>query len=411
MPSQPHLNVFQRLVRKWEGIHPYNGAQLARFHGPLPPNAHAQWHAAAASLGLSDLAAPARDESRPLTEFLTAELNHTYADAEPPLRAICVPGPDHHWLGVAYRHWVADSVAVRTVLREWAALLHAPALARGAEMRRSAGGYWRLFGPGDAGGGDSWSLLRGLLLGAQQTSRMKRVQRIEPPPGSGYGTAFSLHDLPDGTIPRVHAWAKRRNQKVNDVLLAALAEAMALHGGLQRTPRRQDLAFGSIVDLRPYADQDLSDVFSLYLGFTTVFLRPSHFDDFELLSRQISRQHALGREARAASTSLLRMTAGLVTHRLVTEDRKIGEFYRKRIPLAAGISNVNLSSDPLANLHPRLLQRYVRVSPTGPMMPLVISATTVNNAFNFGLTRRASVISDQQAADIAATITARLTHL
>lgn len=415
MPEQPRPNVFQRLVKQWESIHPYNGAQLMLVGGDAPASLAAAWREATRALDLSDLAGELREEARSPDEVLTAELNFPYADAanDFPLRPICIREGGAHWMGIAYRHWLADSVAVRMALREWFGLAHgAREMVAGRPLRRSAGGYWKLFGPDDAGGGDRWSLLRGLLEGARQTSRMKRVQRVEGAGrDAGFGVEFSLHRPPDGTIGRVLAWARSRRMKVNDVLLAALAEAVNEHGGLQRTSRRQDVAMGSIVDLRPHSSEDLSGVFSLYLGFTTIFLRPQHFADFDVLVRQVARQHEVGRASRAASASMLRMTAGLATHNVLGSRRRVTEFYRKRLPLSAGISNVNLSQDGLARHHPDKVLRYIRASPTGPMMPLVISATTINGDFNFGLTRRASVISATAGEAVAAQIVERLSRL
>ena len=48
-----------------------------------------------------------------------------------------------------------------------------------------------------------------------------------------------------------------------------------------------------------------------------------------------------------------------------------------RMPLAAGISNVNLNRSWAAAYHPAPLLDYLRVTPTGPMLPLVFTTTTI----------------------------------
>ena len=64
------------------------------------------------------------------------------------------------------------------------------------------------------------------------------------------------------------------------------------------------------------------------------------------------------------------MGLGLLAGRLLKPDRAV-HLYRKRVPLAGGISNINLSTTWASDYHPTPLLQYIRVSPTGPMMPLV----------------------------------------
>jgi hypothetical protein len=109
---------------------------------------------------------------------------------------------------------------------------------------------------------------------------------------------------------------------------------------------------------------------------------------------------------------MIRMFAGLVAARMMGMKReKIINFYRKRVPLAGGISNVNLNQSWAQQYHPDPLIQYIRVSPTGPMMPLVFTTTTLGNDLNFGLTYREAVISRERADQIATHFTQRVSHL
>jgi hypothetical protein len=47
-----------------------------------------------------------------------------------------------------------------------------------------------------------------------------------------------------------------------------------------------------------------------------------------------------------------------------------------------------------ANYHPAPLLDYIRVAPTGPMVPVVIAVTTLGKRFTFVLTRRASLVDE-----------------
>jgi hypothetical protein len=206
--------------------------------------------------------------------------------------------------------------------------------------------------------------------------------------------SFSVHELPAGAIHRLHTRAKQHGLKVNDVLLGALALAVHDAGVLTETSVRRDLAMGTIADLRGASKRPLDDAFSLYLGFTTAFLRPTDLLNLDRAAHALGRQHAVHRRDHGASASALRMAAGLVAHRLLGT-RRTAEFYRKRMPISAGISNVNLAPSPWNRLPG--LDRFVRISPTGPLMPVVLSATTLGDRCTLGLTRRTHAVSDEQA--------------
>jgi hypothetical protein len=52
--------------------------------------------------------------------------------------------------------------------------------------------------------------------------------------------------------------------------------------------------------------------------------------------------------------------------------------------------------------HPSPLLDYIRVSPTGPMMPLVFATTTLGNRFHFGVTYRPSIVPVEKIDAMAA---------
>jgi hypothetical protein len=141
------------------------------------------------------------------------------------------------------------------------------------------------------------------------------------------------------------------------------------------TPKRQDLALGSIVDLRPHTRDDLSNVFGLFLGFTSIVFRPDDFDDFPRLLRCVANQTTRHKQSGVPQASAFRIMAGLVAGKMMDRNGVI-TFYRKRVPLAGGISNVNLNKSWASEYHPDPLLEYIRVSPTGPMMPLVFTGST-----------------------------------
>jgi len=98
--------------------------------------------------------------------------------------------------------------------------------------------------------------------------------------------------------------------------------------------------------------------------------------------------------------SMLRMVAGYMQGRFLSQE-KLAAFYRNYLPLSGGISNVNMNRAWPAKYHPSPLLDYIRVAPTGPMVPVVIGATTFGKRLTFVLTRRDSVIDEVHGAALA----------
>src|SRR6476661_253806 len=140
MTAATGLNVFQRLVRTWETVHPYNAAQVLTVDSVVgPQTAQSAWESALAALGLgrvridgsalrhevlngesSQYPVKILPSTTDLAAYLTAELNRPFDDPdEPPYRPFMINANGSSRLGVIYRHWVADSVSIRRVMQAW----------------------------------------------------------------------------------------------------------------------------------------------------------------------------------------------------------------------------------------------------------------------------------------------------
>jgi NRPS condensation-like uncharacterized protein len=427
--SAGKLNVFQRLVRQWDELHPYNAAQILHLRGlPDLDRWTNEWNRTLRELGLGRMhvrdgrfsveqlngvhqpvfTQPISGQCQ-LEQHIARELNRPFTPPdELPFRPFIFFERDSYYVGVVYHHWVADSASIRMLLREWFLRQFDPPRARHTPLQIATRGYWHNFGPQKS----RWELTDGLLSSARWSSRFKRVRRIEGPEFSKFDVRFRLYDLPANSVHAVKVFARQNSVTVNDVFVAAMAEACHRYVPVTQTPRRQDLALGTIVDLRSRGQQNLSDTFGLFLGFTSVICRPNDFTDWSRLLHHIASQSAAQKRTGVPEASMIRMLAGLVAARMMRMNReKIINFYRKRIPLAGGISNVNLNQSWAQQYHPDPLIQYIRVSPTGPMMPLVFTTTTLGEQLNFGLTYRDAVIPPAQADRIAAHFKERLAQL
>jgi hypothetical protein len=336
------------------------------------------------------------DPARGLDAFITEQMNLPFGDAPirrnapfsaVPFRPFVMVQGDTHYIGAMYQHWVADSISLRMLLREWFCRIHDPANVSAQPLHVPAGGLWRYFGPRRTG----WSLTGGAVSLLRSTVQFKGARRMETNPGEQQ-VACSLHRLPDGMIEKLHAVARARKSSLNDLFTAALAKACDEHGPEPRKSAR-DLALGSIVDLRAASSENLDNTFSLFLGFTAVVVTSSDLQDPDQLLATITRQNNLQKDRRAPHASMLRMAVGYTQGRWLSQKR-LAAFYRNYMPLFGGISNVNMNRSWPATYHPAPLLDYIRVAPTGPMVPVVIAVTTLGDRFTFVLTRRVSVVDE-----------------
>jgi hypothetical protein len=301
-----------------------------------------------------------------------------------------------------YQHWVADSVSLRMLLREWFYRLHDPDRASASALRHPDGGFWRYFGPRRA----RWSLPAGLLATARSTAQFSRARRLEGEEGP-HAVECSTHRLPDGLVEPLVAAARRRKATLNDLIMAALARACDEHGAAPRKSDK-DMAMGTIVDLRAGCPENLDDTFGMFLGFIGVVVPAARLPDRDRLLDHIAADSRRQKDRKSAQVSMLRMAIGYAQGRLLSQKR-LAAFYRTYLPFSGGVSNVNMNRAWAAAHHPSPLLDYLRVAPTGPMVPVVIAVTTIGRRFSFVLTRRASVVDAARGARLAQAFTDELT--
>lgn len=415
------LNIFQRLARDWEAVHPYNAAQVLAL--PRAVDAHDAERAwsetlVAAGVGrvqvnersfqhvvmngeLSRYPVRAVGAETSLQDHVSAELNRPFDDdAEPPFRPFLIPATaaTPQYFGVVYQHWIADSAAIRMLLGEWFARLYDPARARGAALVHPDRGYLGLFG---LGGGDM-TAIDTIFSVMRRHNRLRRARKVQAHGARDYPVRVLLRTAPEGLIDRLVESARRVDAKVNDLFLAAAAQVCNRFIPAQRRANRPDLAVGSIVDLRPHVSRhnDLSSTFGLFLGFSEVVARPSELRDFGKLVRTFATQNRQHRVHGIAPVSLSWLVAPLSVRRLV-KPHELYHFYRKEMPLMAGVSNVNLNRQWPAEYHPQALAEYWRVSPTGPMAPVVFTLTTLGSRLHLSLTYRESLLDAGKADELA----------
>jgi NRPS condensation-like uncharacterized protein len=226
---------------------------------------------------------------------------------------------------------------------------------------------------------------------------MKHVRRIETT-NPDQSVRVRVVDLDVSVLEQLRSAAKVAGVTVGDMLLTAATVACAEQGPSMATRKRQNLAMGTIVDLR-HRNPYLSDrIFGLFLGFMVSLFRPEDLQSFSSALRRASCWRKTHLHKRSAEASQMRMWLGLQLARRMNTDSLI-EFYRKRFPLAGGLSNVNLTGSWVSTV-PQA-RAYHRISPTGPLMPIVFTPTTVGNRLNLCYSYKRAILDDTSASRIA----------
>src|SRR5437660_6789950 len=131
------LNVFQRIMRLWDEVHPYNAAQALHIEGtPDIEKLSAAWIQGLSAMGLGQVflardrfrhkvfnghapAHPLRvvERGKSLEDFISQEMNRPFdagesAGPSSPFRPFVFVERDSFYAGVVYHHWVADSASI-----------------------------------------------------------------------------------------------------------------------------------------------------------------------------------------------------------------------------------------------------------------------------------------------------------
>jgi hypothetical protein len=96
----------------------------------------------------------------------------------------------------------------------------------------------------------------------------------------------------------------------------------------------------------------------------------------------------------------------------LSHPRPKAQLFQKGMPLVAGISNVNLTGSwadqsEALNDGPRVLD-YLRVSPVGPLLPMVFTVTTIGDRLSLCVTFRTTAFSRSDCERLASGFIARL---
>jgi NRPS condensation-like uncharacterized protein len=414
------LNAFQRLMLQWSELHPYNAVHVYRIARPL-----AREHLVdsirqtylATGLGLVEVDAGdltyhcqidhapevtvvegGEDVESALADWVTRELNRPFA------RPRCKPwrfsalraGADAHYVIVAYDHWVADSVAARYVLQHvldrycgW----NRPENLRPLDLYP---GTFREVFPHRLG---TARLLQAGVHSLGQWMGNRAVAQVPYASSRQMDIRFECYRAADGTAWRLREFARSLGATVHDVVLAALGRAMAAHLPRRAMRKGRSLSLGTIVDVRGEAQEDLSDSLGAFLSYFLVRLAADRSMSLTEAVRRVAAATGPIKARRTYLNSMLNMKlAGAVWPHLRETAKPF--FMRKTLPMTAGVSNVVIRDRWLTDAAAGDVTEYIRAASTGPILPLVLSPTTLGEEVNVGVSYRTAGFSRGKIADV-----------
>jgi hypothetical protein len=420
--ARMRLNIFQQLMRSWTAMGPYNAGQAMRLSGQYDlqrwqkaiydvvqaiglgtPQIHGD---SAIFIGHQSIAPHVCQET--LESAAIREINTPFSPHDVPLRFLIIPENEHYWMLAIYDHWIADSWSIRELMRliltaycgnsiDSAELLHIHDQSFEALFSRR---HAALAAP-----------LRIWHAGCRYFTH-RRSWRFDLANPMDFSAGCAMHALPDGLLAALARCAKAHQCSLNDIFLAAVSMVIGQMTADSRYKLRRrwwagvrdSVSIGSIVDIRALNLESLDHTFGLFLSSCiTTFKMPERHTPSELI-RRAARQTGKFKRKRGAVTAFGELAVVKYVSELYQQPRHKALFFQKNCPLLAGISNVNLTGawmDQVSGIG-ATVQDYIRISPVGPLLPVVFALTTFRSQLRLCLTWRKSALTDSQAAVLAA---------
>jgi len=212
-------------------------------------------------------------------------------------------------------------------------------------------------------------------------------------------------------LDRLRHFSRANRLTVNDVLLASLAEAI-----LAETPERSDqarrrrVAISSAVDLRQRHPELIHQMPGVHLGFFRVICDDQKSRTFEDHLDVVQKQTARAKRKRTHCQSLAEIAYSNWMWNKLPERERVRHFMNNH-PVAAGISNLRHPFLWWSHDGEPIVEHYQRAVPTGMMTPLAIGVTTVEGKISISATKRLSGYDSRQADAIVDRMIERLERL
>ena len=409
------LNTFQRTMLLWDEMHAYNAVHVARVAAAFDAGRlRRTLSRVLEEHGLTGLRIDAKDrgfefrggsavidlavcEGADAREVLHAEMERQInvrfdsSAGFTPFRFFAVPDGESFWLGVTYFHAIADAEPIVRLVCEFLADYVSDTPMKRERWNCHAGTAGR--GPGRLG---LW--LRKMMAVPAQFRAMRKAVRPGGTDGDDFGNGLELFTLGGGELALLIAAGKRFDVTVNDLFLALLMWSLAPLCEAAQRPGRDRISLGCIVNARRDLGLDGDCSFGLVLGGFSVTCSIAETSGLPQLARSIAAQTRHFKHGGLHLANALEMGLVLRLMSLFSTNQR-RRFYPKNYPLWGGLTNMNLTRLPVEPA-PALPTDYLRTVSTGPVTPLVLSATTFHKGVNLAMSYRTSVFAPAEISGV-----------
>ena len=407
-PVTERLNLFQQMMGRWESVHPYNAAHIIRLRGsPDFQSLQRAIETGCSAAGVGELAVDYErgeltyhdaqsvsleqlPDGADLHQVVSEQTNNPFPKGwHHPLRWGLLRAADRrsYFLLATYHHVAADGYAIQTliadILSRYAGTKPRYPLAVGVPgYDQVMQHHYRRLG-----------YLPTFIETLGQFLRMRRAYRMRESRGMDEGTEFCTYSAPAGLIDALAHACRASRASVNDAFVAALGISIAQIKAPSRRQNRNRIAVGNIVNVRPWAGQDLSRYFGLYLGNLVTLMESCSGGDLRSLLGQVTCQSRAQKQRcyPAGPQWNFMLIKYLWPVMRISNTRRN---YLRIYPLSGGLSNINLNRSPLAG-NPLILD-YCRACPPGPILPFVVAPTTWGSQLNVSVVFRSASLKRER---------------
>jgi len=405
------FNIFQKTMLQWNEMHPYSAVHIVRIPEPLDLTRLTQLiDRELEELGLTGLVIDKRrgtfeyrggsllnplkvlegDSHSVLQREIEEQLNAGFLDDGPlhPFRFFVMKEKDAFRLGLVYFHVIAGAESIILLLKRFTSKYLGQDL---ASLSSPLDLYPR--GPGTFLSRHPQYLLKRLStlpssLGDLRQSSRPRYQDVRD-----QTNGVILFSLGPEEFQMLLKTSKRWGVTLNDLFLALMMKSLSSFASRRFSSKRhRKMSVGSIVNIRRDLRIDSLKTFGLFLGSFVISHPVPEGIPVEKLAKDIYHKTLeIKKNKLYLGTPLeLWFARGLLFHRS-SDGRK--SLYAKYYPLWGGITNVNLNTVWEQQEQGGAID-YLRAVSTGPITPIVLSATTVRDKVNMGLTYKKTVFPE-----------------
>ena len=405
------LNIFQKTMLQWNEMHPYSAVHVVRIPEPLDLSRLNQLiDRDLEELGLTGLVIDKRrgtfeyrggplhnklkvlegDPCSVLQREVEEQLNASFLDDGPinPFRFFVVQEENAFRLGLVYFHVVAGAESIILLLKRFTSkYLDQNLLGLSSPLDLCPRG------PGTFLSRHPKYLLKSLSTLPSSMGDLRRSSKPRYQDVMDQTNGVVLFSLDSGWFQALLKTSKLWGVTLNDLFLSLLMKSLSSFASRRfSSTRHTRMSVGSIVNIRRDLGVDSLRTFGLFLGSFVISHPVPEGVAVEKLAKDIydKTSKIKGDKLYLGTPLELWLARGLLSHRS-PEGRKM--FYAKYYPLWGGITNVNLNT-VWEQKDEKTAIDYLRAVSTGPITPLVLSATTVRDKVNLGLTYKKTVFSE-----------------